>query len=90
MREEPGPCRGDTSFLTGVDPRLSAPFLEGFNNAATTLYWVALAVVLVAFVLSLFLKTPPLRAVSAMQEVADRRRADEALLAQETAPKESA
>jgi EmrB/QacA subfamily drug resistance transporter len=76
---------GDTSFLNGADPRLSAPFLEGFNNAATTLYWVALGVVLVAFVLSLFLKAPPLRAVSAMQEAADARAAHEALLAQQAA-----
>jgi EmrB/QacA subfamily drug resistance transporter len=62
---------GDTSFLTGADPRLTAPFLEGFNSATVTVYWVALAVVLVAFVLSFFLKTAPLRAKSALQENAD-------------------
>jgi tetrahydromethanopterin S-methyltransferase subunit B len=62
---------GDTSFLNGSDPRLSAPFLEGFNNATITIYWVGLAVVLVAFVLSFFLKAAPLRAKSALQENAD-------------------
>ncbi|HQE47053.1 MAG TPA: MDR family MFS transporter [Rhodoglobus sp.] len=73
---------GDTSFLNGSDPRLAAPFLEGFNNAAVSVYWVALAVVLIAFVLSFFLKAAPLRAKSALQENAD---ADAAVIAQEAA-----
>jgi len=73
---------GDTSFLTGADPRLSAPFLEGFATAAVTVYVVCLAVVLVAFVLSFFLKAPPLRTKSAIEEVAD---ADAAIAAQLTA-----
>ena len=73
---------GDTSFLTGADPRLTAPFLEGFNSATVTVYWVGLAVVLLAFVLSLFLKTSPLRQKSALQENADH---DAAMIAQEAA-----
>ena len=73
---------GDTSFLNGSDPRLAAPFLEVFNNAAVSVYWVALAVVLIAFVLSFFLKAAPLRAKSALQENAD---ADAAVIAQEAA-----
>ncbi len=73
---------GDTSFLNGSDPRLAAPFLEGFNNAAVSVYWVALGVVLIAFVLSFFLKAAPLRAKSALQENAD---ADAAVIAQEAA-----
>jgi EmrB/QacA subfamily drug resistance transporter len=72
---------GDTSFLTGADPRLAAPFLEGFNNATVTIYWVALAVVLVAFVLSFFLKTAPLRQKSALQEKAETEAAIAAQLA---------
>lgn len=59
---------GDTSFLNGADPRLTAPFLEGFANASIGLYWIALAVVLVAFVLSFFLRVGPLRERSALQE----------------------
>lgn len=70
---------GDTSFLTGADPRLTAPFLEGFASGAVTVYLVSLVVVLVAFVLSFFLKTPPLRTKSAIEEVAD---ADAAIAAQ--------
>jgi EmrB/QacA subfamily drug resistance transporter len=74
---------GDTSFLTGADPRLTAPFLDGFADAAVTVYLVCLAVVLVAFVLSFFLKAPPLRTKSALEEVAD---ADAAIAAQLVAP----
>ncbi|MFM9876527.1 MAG: MDR family MFS transporter [Rhodoglobus sp.] len=73
---------GDTSFLNGSDPRLAAPFLEGFSNAAVSVYWVALGVVLIAFVLSFFLKAAPLRGKSALQENAD---ADAAVVAQEAA-----
>ncbi|MFS0734890.1 MDR family MFS transporter [Microbacterium sp. 1P10UB] len=63
----------DTSFLVSADPRLTKPFLVGFNSSAVTVYWVAMSVVLLAFVLSLFFKTPPLRAKSALQEAADER-----------------
>ena len=73
---------GDSSFLNGADDRLSAPFLQGFNDAAVSIFWVALAVVLVAFILSWFLKTAPLRSKSALQENADN---EAALLAQNAA-----
>jgi EmrB/QacA subfamily drug resistance transporter len=73
---------GDTSFLTGADPRLTAPFLEGFNSATVSVYWVALAVLGLAFVLSFFLKTVPLRAKSALQENSDN---EAAIVAQEAA-----
>ncbi|MGL4338807.1 MAG: MDR family MFS transporter [Rhodoglobus sp.] len=73
---------GNTSFLTGADPRLTAPFLQGFATATVTIYWVALAVVAVAFVLSFFLKASPLRDKSALQENADN---EAALLAQDAA-----
>ncbi|MFE4468538.1 MDR family MFS transporter [Leifsonia sp. NPDC056824] len=61
----------DTSFLNTADKRLSKPFLVAFNSSAVQVYWVAMIVVLVAFVLSLFFRTPPLRAKSALQEAAD-------------------
>ena len=73
---------GNTSFLNGSDPRLAAPFLEGFSNATVSIYWVGLAVVFVAFVLSFFLKAAPLREKSALQENADN---EAALLAQNAA-----
>jgi MFS family permease len=83
---------GDTSFLNAADPRLSQPFLVGFNDATVTVFWVSLVVVLIAFVLSLFLKVDPLRKTSAMQEAADAHaaaqdteRASEAMIAQHAA-----
>jgi len=61
----------DTAFLTGADARLARPFLVGFNGSAVLVYWIGLAVMLLAFVLSWFFKTPPLRNRSALQERAD-------------------
>ncbi|MFC6356512.1 MDR family MFS transporter [Luethyella okanaganae] len=84
-----GALDGDTSFLTNSDPRLAEPFLVGFNNAALSVFWVSLAVVLVAFVLSFFLKAPALRTTSGLQEAANDARAAEdietSLLAQNAA-----
>ena len=84
-----GALDGNTSFLNTADRRLAAPFLDGFANAAVTVFWVALAVVLVAFVLSFFLKATPLRQKSAIDEAADDARAavaaDAALAAQAAA-----
>ncbi len=68
----------DTSFLVGADPRLSKPMLVAFNASAVTVYWVAMWVVLIAFVLSLFFRTPPLRDKSALQEAIDDQAALEA------------
>jgi hypothetical protein len=75
---------GDTSFLIGADHRLSDPFLVGFSNASLSIYWICMVVALIAFVLSWFLKTPPLRQKSAIEELADR----DAALAAETAAEE--
>jgi EmrB/QacA subfamily drug resistance transporter len=67
---------GDTSFLNSADHRLAEPFLVGFSNATVTVFLVALGVVAIAFVLSWFFKTPPLRAKSALQEAADEKAAE--------------
>ena len=69
---------GDTAFLKTSNPALAAPFLHGFADATVTVFWLSLAVIAVAFILSFFLKATPLRQKSALQEVAD---ADEAILA---------
>lgn len=71
---------GNTEFLNTADPRLAAPFLTGFSDAAVTVFQVSLVVVLIAFVLSWFLKATPLREKSGLQETAD---ADAAILAQQ-------
>ncbi len=67
----------DTSFLKGADPRLTRPFLTGFNASAVQLYWVGLIVILLAFVITWFFRVPPLRQRSALQEQADRAAADQ-------------
>jgi EmrB/QacA subfamily drug resistance transporter len=69
---------GDTAFLKTSSPALTAPFLHGFADATASVFWLSLAVIGVAFVLSFFLKATPLRAKSAIQEVADQ---DEAIQA---------
>ncbi|TFC62994.1 DHA2 family efflux MFS transporter permease subunit [Cryobacterium sp. TMT2-15-1] len=79
-----GALDGDTSFLNTADPRLAEPFLVGFNDASVTVFWVSLAVVLVAFVLSFFLTAPPLRNTSALQEAADENAAELAAQAELT------
>jgi EmrB/QacA subfamily drug resistance transporter len=73
---------GDTSFLTGASHALSAPFLNGFSSSMVTGFWVSLIVILIAFILSFFLKATPLRQKSALQEVADD---DAAILATKAA-----
>lgn len=73
---------GNTAFLTTSDHRLAAPFLHGFADATVAGFWVSLVVVLIAFILSFFLKATPLRQKSAQEEVAD---ADAALLATQAA-----
>lgn len=62
---------GDTSFLVGANEALAKPFLVGFAEATVTIYWIGFFVVVIAFILSWFLKATPLRQKSAMQEVAD-------------------
>jgi EmrB/QacA subfamily drug resistance transporter len=74
---------GDTSFLVGADPRLTLPFVDAWANATSTVFWVCLAVVAVAFVLSFFLKATPLRATSALEESAAEDAAVKAQLAAE-------
>ena len=66
----------DTSFLNGADPRLSRPFLVGFSDSAVRVYYVGLAVILLAFVLTWFFRVPPLRKVSALQEQANAAKDD--------------
>jgi EmrB/QacA subfamily drug resistance transporter len=66
-----GSVSSDTSFLNGADKRLTRTFLVGFNQSVVLVYWIGLGVILLAFILSLFFKVPPLRQRSALQEQAD-------------------
>ncbi len=58
----------DSSFLSNLDPRLARPFLVGFAESATQVFFWAAVVVAVAFVMSFFIKAPALRETSASQE----------------------
>lgn len=69
---------GNTAFLNHASHALSAPFLSGFSEAMVRGFWVSLVVVVIAFILSFFLKATPLRQKSAQEEVADQ---DAAILA---------
>jgi EmrB/QacA subfamily drug resistance transporter len=61
----------DTSFLNGATPALSKAFKVGFNTSVIQIYWIGLGVILLAFVLTLFFRVPPLRKTSALQQRAD-------------------
>jgi EmrB/QacA subfamily drug resistance transporter len=61
----------DTSFLNGATPALTKAFKVGFNASVINIYWIGLGVILVAFILSLFFKVPPLRKTSALQQRAN-------------------
>jgi len=58
----------DSSFLSNLDPRLSRPFMVGFAESATQVFFWAAVVVAFAFVMSFFIKAPALRETSASQE----------------------
>lgn len=81
-----GALNEDSSFLNTADPRLTAPFLDGFSNATSGPFWVALAVVGIALVLAFFFKAPPLRQKSAMEEAMEARAEQAQLEADASAP----
>ncbi|MDO4820738.1 MAG: hypothetical protein Q4A03_01660 [Rothia sp. (in: high G+C Gram-positive bacteria)] len=76
--EGAGASTSDTSYLTGADSRLTRPFMVGFNTSTLSVYQVAFSTTLLAFVLALFFKTPPLRTASGLQESAQNKKEAEA------------
>jgi hypothetical protein len=58
----------DSSFLTGLDPRLAKPFLEGFSNSMDLVFLIGSGVMVVGFVIMLFLPHVELRSGSAYAE----------------------
>ncbi|MDP9094065.1 MAG: MFS transporter [Actinomycetota bacterium] len=57
----------DTSFLKSIDRRLAHPFLVGFSSAMDVVFLTGAAVLVIALVLSLFMKEVPLRTQSGLQ-----------------------
>ncbi|MGC0419576.1 MDR family MFS transporter [Embleya sp. AB8] len=69
---QPGGAQGsgvlsDSSFIQHLDPRLAAPFKEGFSSAMQLVFLIAAGVMAVAFVLVFFIKEVPLRTMSGLQ-----------------------
>ena len=63
-----GSALNDSSFLQHIDPRLARPFLVGFSDAMSTVFLVASAILVLAFIASLFLPHVELRKDSAMTQ----------------------
>jgi EmrB/QacA subfamily drug resistance transporter len=61
----------DTSFLNGASASLTKAFKVGFNASVVSIYWIGFGVILLAFIITLFFKVPPLRRTSALQQRAD-------------------
>jgi hypothetical protein len=61
----------DTSFLNGATPALTKAFKVAFNSSVISIYWIGFGVILLAFVITLFFRVPPLRKTSALQQRAD-------------------
>jgi EmrB/QacA subfamily drug resistance transporter len=58
----------DSSFLQRIDPRLAAPYLEGFSQAVDTVFLVGTFILMAAFIVSWFLPHVELRSGSAYNE----------------------
>jgi len=61
-----GTSLNDTSFLSKIDAHLAHPYLVGFSQAMDLVFAVGAAVLVLAFILSLFLKEVPLRMQSGL------------------------
>jgi MFS family permease len=61
----------DSSFLQVISPEIAHPILVAFTQSSVTVFNTAAIVVLVAFVLSFFVKEIPLRSQSGVQAAAE-------------------
>jgi hypothetical protein len=62
----------DSSFLKKASPELANPIKQAFGESAASVFIAASIVVIVAFVLSLFIKEIALRTKSGVQEKAEQ------------------
>jgi EmrB/QacA subfamily drug resistance transporter len=82
VRQLPGKFSlNDTSDLGSLPSNVQHPILVGFSNAMDTVFLVGACVLVVAVVLSVFLKEVPLRTVSGTQARAAAEREDAAVRA---------
>jgi MFS family permease len=66
-----GGALDDTSFLTRLSDVVAHPFKEGFSNAITVVFLMALAVMVIGLIVVFFLPEIPLEQRSAQQQRAD-------------------
>jgi EmrB/QacA subfamily drug resistance transporter len=64
--------QSDSSFLKKASPELANPIKQAFGESAASVFVVAAAVVIVAFILSVFIKEVALRTKSGVQEKAEQ------------------
>jgi hypothetical protein len=62
----------DSSFLKKASPELANPIKQAFGESAASVFVAAASVVIVAFVLSVFIKEVALRTKSGVQEKAEQ------------------
>lgn len=67
----------DTSFLKGADAVLTKPFMVGFSNSAVSIYLVGLGVLGLALITAVFMRVPPLRKRSGIEEAAETAKQNE-------------
>jgi hypothetical protein len=65
----------DSSFINHLDPRLARPFLVGFSDSMSLVFWCAAAVMLVGLIVTVFLPQVELRTQSGLQAAASERAA---------------
>jgi len=64
--------QSDSSFLKKASPELADPIKQAFGESAASVFVAAAAVVIVAFILSVFIKEVALRTKSGVQEKAEQ------------------
>ncbi len=62
-----GGVLSDSSFLQTIDPRLARPFQQGFVESIQLVFLVGAGVMVLAFLVSLFIKEIPLRLTNGVQ-----------------------
>ena len=61
----------DSSFISGLDPALAAPFQAGFADAVQLVFWIAAGITVAGLIVISMLPELPLRTKSAMEERED-------------------
>jgi EmrB/QacA subfamily drug resistance transporter len=73
-----GRALNDSSFINQLDPRLARPFVVGFSDSMSLVFWCAAGVMLLGLVVSVFLPQVELRTQSGLQAAAAERAAAQA------------